>query len=124
MDDVMLVKVAKSRYELASYFLYWLYRHGSTLFFQVLLHILSLHKLKYDVKLVVLGIWVELSHEIFVLYYRRVDEGLGYVELIIHIFHCLVSELSVVVYLSYFVHELARNSPNLDLEDVALGSRA
>lgn len=89
---------------------------------EVLLHVLTLHQLKYNMKFVTFVVRIELAHEVLILYYSWVDEGLGNVELIVHILHGLFSKLSVVVDFPNFIDKFAWNTTDLDLEDVALSS--
>ena len=124
MYYAVLVEVPQPRYELPAYFLHRLNGHRPALLFEILFHVFPLHELEDDVELVILGVWVELPHEVFVLYYCRVHEGLGYVELIIHVFHRLVSKLRIVVDLPHLVNELPWHPTDLNLKDISLSSRA
>ena len=81
-----------------------------------------MHQLHYNMKFVILGIGVEFPHEILILYYSWMYQVLGYIELIIHIFHRYISKLGIVIDLPYLIYELPRNAPDLDLEDIALST--
>ena len=71
-------------------------------------------------KFIIFGVWIEFPHEILILYYSWVYQVLGYIELIIHILHCYIGKLGIIIDLPYFINKLPRNSSYLDLKDITL----